>query len=439
MASPYYVAPQGGYDIGAGLSGLASSIDRRRQMEAEEAERQRAIEVSEAATKKFAAAKTAAMDAYRSGDPDQIAQVMMAYPEVSAALNQSVNFKSKATRDNMLESLRIGIVSPERIPELIKTRAEFVRSQGGDPNQTEAELARYEKDPNAYVQSLKSTWAALDFPSFNQWRSASDDSYGETKIGAREILPNGTIVLAPDKGPPIVYTASGKRLTGEDAENAVKVGREYGVDVASRTAGARTRATLETERELSPSVKAAEAGATATGKTQAERDQGFIDAGISAAEQIPTINRALDLLDQVETGGWAGAAKSVSDFLGTTSEDTGELNSLLGRAIVGSLRSTFGGNPTEGERAALAKIEASIGQGKGVNKALLKNALVLAKVRINRAKRAAERTGDKASAESIDELLGVKLGEQPQDQPPAQVETPQKRILKFNPATGKLE
>lgn len=416
MASPYYVEPLGGVDIGAGLTGLANNIQRRKEFEALERERATAKEAVEAAQKRFADARMAAETAFRSGDTDAIAGVMLQYPEVSQALSQTIGFKNEATKQNMLESLRIGALDPERIPGLIKSRSEFVRAQGGDPSQTEAELSRYEADPNAYQEKVKLAWAALDTPNYLKWREATEPGFDRNKITS--YAPVGLELEGGEVGLGIPTFDPG---SGRAEVRPVAVPK--GARIARETPEQKRMRDIEAETE--------KAGRTTESKAGATRRQESIDLALNAAEQIPTITRAIDLLGSVETGGGTAAIKRLSDFLGTTSEDVGELNALLGRTIVGQLRTTFGGNPTEGERAALASIESSLSQSGKVNRRLLENALKLAKSKVERGKRAARAAGDDASIEEIEAALSIDLA--------APAPAQEKRRLKYNPVTGALE
>ena len=91
MANPYAVTPAGNF--GSGLHGLASSVQNLSDQRA----KQRAQE-------KFEKMKAGALTAYRSGNPDEIAEFMINNPEMAKALEVSYKFKSEETKKDYLSS-----------------------------------------------------------------------------------------------------------------------------------------------------------------------------------------------------------------------------------------------------------------------------------------------------------------------------------------------
>lgn len=157
-----------------------------------------------------------------------------------------------------------------------------------------------------------------------------------------------------------------------------------------------------------------EAAKTAGGK-QAERRDLFKTQGLAAAENLPTLTRALELQKQISTGGAASNIKGLQNYLGVASADAGELNSLFAQNILGQLKSTFGGNPTEGEREALAQAQSSFAQTGKINERLLGNAIKLANERIQRGKRAAQADKDNGTLAEFDSLGKLSFGDKPQN------------------------
>lgn len=329
MANPFYIEPFGGVNVGAGLTGLADRMERRRMRQEDISREDAAIE---RAQKKFAEAKQAATTAYQSGDPDQIASVVMAYPEISQALTQAIGFKNQATKNNMIESLRTAVINPDKIPELIETRKDFVRAQGGDPTQTEGEISRYEEDPGAYVDKLKMTWAALDTEGYNAWRKATDEDYDPSRMGKTEVLPDGTTVIATSKGP-AVWSAAGERLSGEDAAKAIREAQEFGIDIESRRAGGRKRAEFEERKEFEPEI----AKLTKAQEAAQKRAEESIEKLADVREQIGLLD---EVVSAIEEGASTGAVSSKLPSIRAASQRLDNLQRRLGLNVISN--TTFG-------------------------------------------------------------------------------------------------
>jgi len=187
----------------------------------------------------------------------------------------------------------------------------------------------------------------------------------------------------------------------------------YAAQKALEVAGGKSAIELQQEINKTPIIAQQEAEKKAT-----EQRAEYKKQAVAAAENIPTLERAIELNNKVVTGGSQAALQAAANYLGVASSDPGELRSLLNQNILGQLKSTFGGNPTEGERAALGQAQASFNQSGEVNQALLDNALKLARMRVNRGKQAANKDGDKETMKYIEDALSVKLGETPKQKAP---------------------
>lgn len=118
-----------------------------------------------------------------------------------------------------------------------------------------------------------------------------------------------------------------------------------------------------------------------------------IETGLSAVSSMPDINRGLELLREIETGGMTAKAKAVTDFFGTTSGDVGELNNILARNVLAGL-SAFTGAISEGEREFIERMDTSLSQGTGFNIAQLNTLRNIYQREIKNGLSAAEIAGD---------------------------------------------
>ena len=115
---------------------------------------------------------------------------------------------------------------------------------------------------------------------------------------------------------------------------------------------------------------------TAAGKEEEAKTFGELrgEAGEQTAktgEALITGNRMLGLLSAIETGGLTETSKkAIFDVFGVTPTSVSEFENLAGQMMLDNLKA-FGANPTEGERAVAASLQASIDKGEGVNKAII--------------------------------------------------------------------
>lgn len=189
-----------------------------------------------------------------------------------------------------------------------------------------------------------------------------------------------------------------------------QVAQSEGIIEGSK-AGSKESAELDVRAEKLPGVRRDVTSAEETEKGSVARRDLWKTQALAAAENVPTIRRAIDLQEEINSGGGANALRKMANYLGAASQNEGELNSLFGQNILGQLKSTFGGNPTEGERQALEQAQASFSQTGKINSKLLKNALKLAESKIERGRRAAASENDNATLQEIDAAIGVQLGD----------------------------
>lgn len=308
---------------------------------------------------------------------------------------------------------------PEQRPSFRESQMSVMQSIGVDPNQ----IAQ----------------APLDDASLDQYISQSDAILASAmpqqmqRVQSSQILDDGTVVAVMSDGSVQVKDSTGRVLSGQDASAAIRAAQKYSTDLQGGRAGARTQETLnarlntepnlkaqiktEEQRvmaETEPQIKAAEKTATQS----AEQRNIYKNQAVAAAENIPTLKRAIQLQEEIMSGGGANALRKVANYLGVSSADEGELNSLFGQNILGQLKSTFGGNPTEGERLALEQAQASFTQTGKINIRLLNNALKLADLRIRRGKQAAATDKDEDTVKYIEDALSVDFSDDTQQ--PAQ-------------------
>jgi hypothetical protein len=165
MANPFYVDPTAGVNLGQSLAGLGQSIGKARLM-------QEAREKEAAQAERKQLGQQAIASAYQSGDPDEVAKVMIEYPEMSQALSDAVGFRSDATRRNLIDSSREILTNPNRAEEILTRRIQAVTNEGGDPTESVMALKEYQENPEGFLQANKMLYAGLDQPGYQAWKDA---------------------------------------------------------------------------------------------------------------------------------------------------------------------------------------------------------------------------------------------------------------------------
>ena len=129
-------------------------------------------------------------------------------------------------------------------------------------------------------------------------------------------------------------------------------------------------------------VSARGAGATADETAWSEQRADVVSKAMLARPVINDMSRLGSVLDEIEasggdTGGISAEAKAwASQNLGIESlQDYETFKKLAGQNMLGLLRSSFGANPTEGERRILAEVQAGLESSTGVNRVLIQRAI----------------------------------------------------------------
>jgi hypothetical protein len=212
---------------------------------------------------------------------------------------------------------------------------------------------------------------------------------------------NGVAVQYSRGGKMRVTDQQGNVVTGQDAENAIQSGIDSGV---------------------------VEAGATAQATAEGSATAGFatasIQEGIDAAKGLPYLSRALTLLDDLETGGFANLSLGVKRFFGLENADEAELDNILSQNVLSQLKQVFGAQFTEREGALLAEIEANYGKSTEGNKRLLSRLMTRARLYSDAAIDSAMERGDYATADLIRRYMSMDLsgGDETDTAPPQNAE-----------------
>jgi len=268
---------------------------------------------------------------------------------------------------------------PDSVKEFMWARGNGM-TQARSPGEYAAEVANAKRgptivSPGASVYDPTTRSVVLTAP-------RSDD----TKLTN---VPAGTTVFDPVTRQP-VYTAPATDKGDDEAGKIAaqiaarkKVAPELGLEegtpawrsfVAAGKVGA--------DRDMSPTEKKAIQDAD----TQV----------LSAQSTVDALNEAKKLSTKAYGGPWAGKLATIvgSTVGGEAAQATQDLDNLLTTNALGQLKGTFGGNPTEGERAILLETQGSSGKPDALRQKIYDRGIRLAQLRLQQAQERATQIRD---------------------------------------------
>lgn len=201
MNNPYYIKPAVA-DISPVLEGIGSMVKESRE-----------------AKKK--ADTTAGIKKAFAGGPDAIASYMAENPGATSTLDSMIGVRNDATKANLLESSRTFLSNPsaENLTQVTQNRADFVRSHGGSPAETEMSPELFAQNPEKFISDTESIYAAYASP--QEWKA-----YQARKgVGGESGVHFGTSTIFQDTGPDgsgkFFYSTPVGRKSGGNVESSM--------------------------------------------------------------------------------------------------------------------------------------------------------------------------------------------------------------------------
>ena len=133
--------------------------------------------------------------------------------------------------------------------------------------------------------------------------------------------------------------------------------------------------TFEEQVELARRQAEAQSYGAEAGKLFAETEGSILSAGLAAADQLPKLDRVLDIVNDPDfnSGGFAELVSKGKQLIGVETADIGRFNKETADILLEAL-DNFKGAISEGERAYLKENLAGMSQSPDINRALLKDA-----------------------------------------------------------------
>ena len=310
--NPYYVEPM---SISEGFGTVLSGLQMRKQQQQQQALLSRGAEIM------------------RTGTPEDLADFAMKNPELISVMDKAIGFRNEATKQNAIQAARDILIGGKPPAQALIERAEMVIGEGGDAAGTMQLAEQAQQDPQIAKAEAEKVLALYDPAAYKQYKiSTTPEAIEEPKVGAQEILEDGTIIQSTAKGP-VVYDPTGTKVTGQAAADAIKKARAEKVSNIRAAAGEKKRATLEAEEELKAKVEAGVVSAKEGAK-----------ASVNAYNRLEKINQNISNIDEairlIDAGAETGAITSLFPSIRAASVKLDNLQKRLGLDVVGS--TTFG-------------------------------------------------------------------------------------------------
>jgi glycerol-3-phosphate cytidylyltransferase-like family protein len=395
----------------AGLQGFQAA--QQMTLQQQQLQQQRSAQQRQAQMQK----DLADFSAKQGKQPEDYRRMMTQYPEISKQINQSLSMYNEEQRQNKIDQL-LPVYAALRSNNVDQAKGlideyRIAAENSGDSQQAKTlDLLKQQMDiepKGALTSSRLFLYGAMGENAFLKMDQATKP--GNEIVSKSDILPDGTTIMATSLGNLIVKNAQGQTLTGQDAADAIRNARKFGIDLEEKKTAAREEGKLSIQNELKAMVEEKVSEAKARGKGTEDLATDIINRGYSAAETLPTLNRGIELLESVKTGPFENVVRRAKGLFGVEGGDEGELSYNLSMSVLQQLRPIFGAAFTAREGESLMKISQGFGKSPEVNKRLLKQIKNLATNAAKRAILRANRRGDTDTAEEIRSLMGEMLGE----------------------------
>lgn len=224
-----------------------------------------------------------------------------------------------------------------------------------------------------------------------------DRDTGGTNLVKTEIGPSGNLINRMGETSETAMERA-VRLREQQAE----IDRINGI----RLAAGQSQIKLDAEGKMVPIIEEQEKSKK-FGAGMAATALDIVDLGEKAAPIIPRVERGMELLGKVDTGGFDAQMKAIADYTGADTADAAELQSIFSEQLLSQMQSMKGlGAMSEGDRKAIESGIASWGKSAAGNKRILQNYLSVLKRQKNNALMEIDRQGKDKFQGSYERIKG---------------------------------
>lgn len=277
-----------------------------------------------------------------------------------------------------------------------------ISQQGGDiednmrsflltKKQTLPDLGFKTEETDAALEALDSGGVEAVLKLANEASSSIEPFLKDTRLKAND-FSKGTSFRIKKGGKEFIATPTFNKRTGKGDLDLQPLSGQF-VSTLGETGGEQTARLI------------GESGGKEAAVSKEKADRTIIDDSFVAAERIPDITDALDLLKKVNTGGVNAVTLAVKQRLGLENSDEAALSTGLARQVLAQLRPIFGAQFTEREGARLDRIEASTSKSRAGNVRIIQDLLKKVERKVKQGIRVARRKGNDDEVEELEALL----------------------------------
>lgn len=323
--------------------------------------------------------------AQRGAYEDQQALINDEREAMRRAKHEEALYADLTTMGNIIASSGEGPVPLEPLKQILRQRVE-TQERFGTPFPGNESLEALQKLESGDPQQIGSVIADLQQAKVMADRSLQDKLQARALYGgaaggvggAKSVryTKSGHILQTMDDGGIRLTTPSGERIGPNSPayESEMRTAMQSGIDYAAEEVRAKADAGNESTLDYAAPIEEQKI----TGKGKGERSQQAISLGLDSAKALPTLRRALSLLDTVETGGIDAARFKAKQLFGVESANEAELNNLMDKAVITQLKAAFGAAFSVKEGEWLKKAEAGYGKSVAGNRRIIMQTLKLA-------------------------------------------------------------
>jgi hypothetical protein len=237
---------------------------------------------------------------FQTGTPDEVGEFFIKNPGLAKEFDVAKTAADKMTREEEVSKawdIYTGKVDPAAGA---LEHAEEILKRGGNATESLQLAEMSQKDPEIAKRAAAGVLARYDTEGYKAYRESQGLGVDtETKVGAQEILEDGTIIQSTPKGP-VVFTPTGERVKGKEAAEAVATARAVKVSNLRQAAGGKRAAALEEDLKLKGKVEATIVNAKDAAKASGEA----FTRVEKIYENIQNMNEGIRLVEEegAETG-----------------------------------------------------------------------------------------------------------------------------------------
>jgi len=155
MVNPFYVDPTGGVDVAEGIRGISEVVGQiggKREKEKR----------LKAAEEKFTRIQQDAADAYRSNNPNKVAEFSLKNPEWAQAMDISLDHRDERTKQVKLAAYRQALADPANAKDHLEDGIAAISGMGGRPDNMMNNLGMMTRDSEGAQNVMAMEYATLD-------------------------------------------------------------------------------------------------------------------------------------------------------------------------------------------------------------------------------------------------------------------------------------